>query len=132
MCVKYAARITVAAFNCVKYTARLTVVSLNCAHLCCFGAQACELFLMNRSAITKYNVRQLKVEGNTTLYVRRLCEVFFSALTNTCKEFLKAFPELYGCFSCEPIFFSTPLSCTGAVILDGTRSRNPLQTFRCY
>ncbi|XP_059153846.1 exocyst complex component 8-like [Physella acuta] len=63
------------------------------------SAQACELFLRNRSAIIKYNIRQLKFEGATTLYIRCLCGVFFSSLSDTSKEFIKAFPGHYGCFS---------------------------------
>jgi len=63
--------------------------------------QACELFLKNRSAIIKYNIRQLKFEGATSLYVRCLCNVFFTSLSETGREFHKAFPELQGCFSCK-------------------------------
>ncbi|KAK3737154.1 hypothetical protein RRG08_016459 [Elysia crispata] len=63
------------------------------------SAQACKLFLRNRSAIIKYNIRQLKFEGATTLYIRCLCGVFFSSLSDTSKEFIKAFPGHYGCFS---------------------------------
>ncbi|XP_029648593.1 exocyst complex component 8-like [Octopus sinensis] len=63
------------------------------------SAQACELFLNNRSAIIKYNIRQLKFEGSTTLYIKRLCTGFFSSLAETGKEFMKAFPQNYGCYS---------------------------------
>ena len=63
--------------------------------------QACDLFLKNRSAIIKYNIRQLKFEGATTLYIRRLCEVFFPCLSETGKEFTKAFQDHYGCMSGE-------------------------------
>lgn len=63
------------------------------------SAQACELFLRNRSAIIKYNIRQLKFEGATTLYIRCLCMVFFSSLSDTAKEFIKAFPGHFGCYS---------------------------------
>ncbi|KAI8795680.1 exocyst complex component 8 [Biomphalaria glabrata] len=63
------------------------------------SAQACELFLRNRSAIIKYNIRQLKFEGATTLYIRCLCGVFYSSLSDTAKEFIKAFPGHYGCYS---------------------------------
>lgn len=63
------------------------------------SAQACDLFLKNRSAIIKYNIRQLKFEGATSLYIRCLCGVFFSSLSETCREFHKAFPGHYGCFS---------------------------------
>ncbi|XP_041378442.1 exocyst complex component 8-like [Gigantopelta aegis] len=63
------------------------------------SAQACELFLKNRSAIIRYNIRQLKFEGATALYIRCLCGVFFTSLSETAQEFLKAFPEHYGCYS---------------------------------
>ncbi|KAL3861830.1 hypothetical protein ACJMK2_007844 [Sinanodonta woodiana] len=63
------------------------------------SAQACDLFLKNRSAIIKYNIRQLKFEGATTLYIRCLCDVFFNSLLETSREFLKAFPNHYGCYS---------------------------------
>lgn len=63
------------------------------------SAQACDLFLKNRSAIIKYNIRQLKFEGATPLYISCLCGVFFNSLSETGREFIKAFPEHYGCFS---------------------------------
>ena len=63
------------------------------------SAQACDLFLKNRGSIVRYNMRQLKIEGNTALYVKRLCEVFFTSLKETGVEFIKAFPEHFGCFS---------------------------------
>lgn len=63
------------------------------------SAQACDLFLKNRSAIIKYNIRQLKFEGATSLYIHCLCDVFFSSLAETGREFHKAFPQHYGCFS---------------------------------
>lgn len=63
------------------------------------SAQACDLFLKNRSAIIKYNIRQLKFEGATSLYIRCLCGVFFSSLSETGREFHKAFPQHRGCFS---------------------------------
>ena len=47
----------------------------------------------------KYNIRQLKIEGATTLYIRRLCEVFFGSITETGHEFTKAFPEHFACYS---------------------------------
>ena len=65
--------------------------------------QACDLFLRNRSAIIKYNIRQLKFEGATSLYIRRLCGVFFPSLMETGREFVKAFQDHYGCMSGIPI-----------------------------
>lgn len=63
------------------------------------SAQACDLFLKNRSAVIRYNIRQLKFEGATTLYIRCLCDVFFTSLCDTANEFLRAFPDHYGCYS---------------------------------
>ncbi|CAC5395709.1 EXOC8 [Mytilus coruscus] len=63
------------------------------------SAQACDLFLKNRSAIIKYNIKSVKFEGATTLYIRRLCDVFFPCLSETGKEFTKAFQDHYGCMS---------------------------------
>lgn len=73
--------------------------SCNCITFIYFIFQACDLFLKNRSAIIKYNIRQLKFEGATSLYIRRLCGVFFPSLMETGREFLKAFQEHYGCMS---------------------------------
>ncbi|XP_062614087.1 exocyst complex component 8-like [Saccostrea cucullata] len=73
------------------------------------SAQACELFLKNRSAIIKYNIRQLKFEGATTLYIRRLCGVFFPSLMETGREFLKAFQEHYGCMSAFVVWSQSEL-----------------------
>lgn len=63
------------------------------------SAQACDLFLKHRSAILKYSTKQLKIEGVTTLYIKRLCSVFFSHLMDTCKEFERAFPSHHCCHS---------------------------------
>ena len=65
----------------------------------CYCLQACELFLKNRSAICRYGLRQLKTESNTALYVNSMCKLFFNSLMDTGKEFMKAFPQHYGCFS---------------------------------
>jgi len=61
------------------------------------SAQACELFLKNRSTLSKYSLRQVKIEGNTALYVKKLCELFFNTMAETCQEFIKAFPDHFGC-----------------------------------
>lgn len=63
------------------------------------SVQACELFLKNRSAICRYSLRQLKTESNTVLYIHSMCQMFFSSLSDTGREFMKAFPQHYGCFS---------------------------------
>jgi len=61
--------------------------------------QACELFLSNRGAICRYELRQLKAESNASLYVTSMCRLFFTSLLDTATEFLKAFPQHLGCFS---------------------------------
>ncbi|XP_074654425.1 exocyst complex component 8-like [Tubulanus polymorphus] len=63
------------------------------------SARACRLFLLNREAIITYNLKQLKLEGAVTVFVRKLCEVFFSSLIDTGREFDKAFEGHYGCYS---------------------------------
>ncbi|KAL4221236.1 Exocyst complex component 8 [Mactra antiquata] len=73
------------------------------------SAQACELFLKNRSAIIIYNNRQLKFEGATSLYIRCLCGVFFTSLSETGREFHKAFPEHFGCFSAFIVWTKTEM-----------------------
>ena len=42
---------------------------------------------------------QLKIEGATTLYIKKLCEMYFNGLVETGREFMKAFPDNLGCFS---------------------------------
>nr|XP_022342555.1 exocyst complex component 8-like isoform X2 [Crassostrea virginica] len=73
------------------------------------SAQACDLFLRNRSAIIKYNIRQLKFEGATSLYIRRLCGVFFPSLMETGREFVKAFQDHYGCMSAFVVWSQSEL-----------------------
>ncbi|XP_064642359.1 exocyst complex component 8-like isoform X2 [Lineus longissimus] len=63
------------------------------------SAQACDLFLKNRAAIIKYNLTQVKLEGASSLYIKKFCDVFFSGMTDTVKEFQKAFPDHHGCYS---------------------------------
>ena len=67
--------------------------------MCLFLFKACTLFLNHRSAIIKHSLLQLKIEGATTLYIKKLCDVFFTGLMETGQEFTKAFPDNYGCFS---------------------------------
>ncbi|XP_077998351.1 exocyst complex component 8-like [Glandiceps talaboti] len=60
---------------------------------------ACNLFLKHRSAAIKLAIRRLKIEGITTVYINKLCSIFFTHLIETGKEFQKAFAENTGCFS---------------------------------
>jgi len=52
---------------------------------------ATELFLNQRSAILRYCLMQQKKEGSTLHYIERMSSVFFNNVTETCKEFQKAF-----------------------------------------
>ncbi|XP_064461321.1 exocyst complex component 8-like [Ornithodoros turicata] len=63
------------------------------------SSQACELFLKHRSAVLKYTMRQQKMEGATAPYVRRLCELFFSSMMDTGREFSQAFGNSNSCAS---------------------------------
>ena len=45
----------------------------------------------------QHSIRQLKIEGATTLYIKRLCAVFFPAVLDAGKEFFRAFPENNAC-----------------------------------
>ncbi|KAF2358031.1 Exocyst component Exo84 C-terminal [Trinorchestia longiramus] len=60
---------------------------------------ACELFLRYRSALLKSAMQRLLIEGETEVYVRHLCAVYFRNLTDTIEEFKKVFVT---CKSCLP------------------------------
>uniref|UniRef100_A0A2P2I0A0 Exocyst complex component 8-like n=1 Tax=Hirondellea gigas TaxID=1518452 RepID=A0A2P2I0A0_9CRUS len=60
---------------------------------------ACELFLKYRTALLKAGMHNLRLEGKTVVYVRRLCAVFFRNLSETTVEFNKVFAN---CKSCLP------------------------------
>ncbi|XP_071500482.1 exocyst complex component 8-like [Diadema antillarum] len=63
------------------------------------ATQACDLFLKNRSAAIKQSLRQLRIEGATSLYVTKLCHVFFNHIIETGKEFRFTFSQNQGCYS---------------------------------
>ncbi|XP_072035094.1 LOW QUALITY PROTEIN: exocyst complex component 8-like [Amphiura filiformis] len=63
------------------------------------ATQACDLFLKNRSAAIKQSLRQLRIEGATSIYITKLCSVFFNHIIETGKEFRTTFAENQGCFS---------------------------------
>ncbi|MEQ2158917.1 Exocyst complex component 8 [Goodea atripinnis] len=67
-----------------------------------FGGQstkACELFLNNRAAAVQTAIRQLRIEGATLLYIHKLCNIFFTSLLETAKEFEMDFAGNTGCYS---------------------------------
>ncbi|XP_019637716.1 PREDICTED: exocyst complex component 8-like isoform X1 [Branchiostoma belcheri] len=63
------------------------------------STQACDLFLRNRTMAIKRSLRQLKMEGSTTLYVNKLCYVFFTTMLEVGREFQKDFSSNNGCCS---------------------------------
>nr|CAD7420394.1 unnamed protein product [Timema poppensis] len=60
---------------------------------------ACELFLKLCSSILKAQLKRVKREGATVLYIRQLGGIFFSNLTDMAREFLRAFPSSPSCSS---------------------------------
>ena len=55
------------------------------------AAKACELFLENHSRVTDHELRQIKMEGATTIYITNVSTTFFASLQNAAKEFKEAF-----------------------------------------
>lgn len=52
---------------------------------------ATRLFLAQRTALLRFCQRQQKIDGATLPYIKRMATVFFNSLTETCKEFQRAF-----------------------------------------
>ncbi|XP_036405824.1 exocyst complex component 8 [Megalops cyprinoides] len=63
------------------------------------STKACELFLNNRKAAVQTAIRQLRIEGATLLYIHKLCNIFFTSLLETAKEFEMDFAGNTGCYS---------------------------------
>ncbi|KPP73724.1 exocyst complex component 8-like [Scleropages formosus] len=63
------------------------------------STKACELFLKNRAAAVQTAIRQLRIEGATLLYIHKLCNIFFTSLLETAKEFEMDFAGNNGCYS---------------------------------
>ncbi|XP_078504867.1 exocyst complex component 8 [Lissotriton helveticus] len=63
------------------------------------STKACELFLKNRATAVHTAIRQLRIEGATLLYIHKLCNVFFTGLLETAKEFEMDFAGNSGCYS---------------------------------
>lgn len=63
------------------------------------STKACELFLKNRAAAVQTAIRQLRIEGATLLYIHKLCNIFFTSLLETAKEFEMDFAGYTGCYS---------------------------------
>ena len=52
---------------------------------------ATKLFLTQRTALLKFCLKQQKIDGATLQYIKRLSSVFFNNVTETCREFQRAF-----------------------------------------
>ena len=63
------------------------------------AAKACELFLMNHSRILDHELRQIKMEGATCIYVDNVSSAFFHTLSNAAQEFQTAFGDNVGGYS---------------------------------
>lgn len=63
------------------------------------STKACELFLKNRAAAVQTAIRQLRIEGATLLYIQKLCNIFFTSLLETAREFETDFAGNTGCYS---------------------------------
>ncbi|KAI8320198.1 hypothetical protein GQ54DRAFT_263998, partial [Martensiomyces pterosporus] len=55
--------------------------------------EAKEAFLASRSSTIKNRTRQLKLEGNTRLYIRELAVVYFRLIRNTCEWYSEFFKD---------------------------------------
>ena len=63
------------------------------------ASKACDLFLQNHSHIVEHELKQIKLEGATTIYISNISSTFFVCLQNAAKEFELAFGENCGSYS---------------------------------
>lgn len=63
------------------------------------STKACKLFLKNRAVAVQTAIRQLRIEGATLLYIHKLCNIFFTSVMETAKEFEMNFAGNTGCYS---------------------------------
>uniref|UniRef100_A0A3Q3NFG5 Exocyst complex component 8 n=1 Tax=Labrus bergylta TaxID=56723 RepID=A0A3Q3NFG5_9LABR len=73
------------------------------------STKACELFLKNRAAAVQTAIRQLRIEGATLLYIHKLCNIFFTSLLETAKEFEMDFAGNTGCYSAFVVWSRTAM-----------------------
>ncbi|XP_073246335.1 exocyst complex component 8-like [Porites lutea] len=73
------------------------------------AAEACQLFLRNRSEAIKHSLRQLKIEGATSLYISKLSAAFFSSIIETGKEFDQVFSANRGFSSAFVVWANSEL-----------------------
>lgn len=74
------------------------------------STQACDLFLKLCSSILKAQLKHVKREGATVLYVRQLGGIFFTNLADMAREFLRAFPNSPSCASAFVVWASSELT----------------------
>jgi hypothetical protein len=63
------------------------------------ATKACELFLANHSRINEHELKQIKLEGATTIYITNVSSTFFNSLSNAAREFSEAFKNNTSSFS---------------------------------
>lgn len=63
------------------------------------SSKACELFLANHSRINEHELKQIKLEGATTIYITNVSGAFFASLVNAASEFKEAFKNNQSSFS---------------------------------
>ncbi|XP_056873631.1 LOW QUALITY PROTEIN: exocyst complex component 8-like [Takifugu flavidus] len=63
------------------------------------STKACELFLKNRAAAVHTAIRQLRIEGPRCYLLHKLCNIFFTSVMETAKEFEMNFAGNTGCYS---------------------------------
>ena len=63
------------------------------------ASKACELFLANHSRINDHELRHIKLEGATTIYIGNVSSAFFTSLLNAASEFSEAFKNNQSSFS---------------------------------
>ncbi|KAG2468766.1 exocyst complex component 8 [Polypterus senegalus] len=73
------------------------------------STKACELFLKNQAAAVQTAIRQLRIEGATLLYIHKLCNIFFTSLLETAKEFEMDFAGNTGCYSAFVVWSRTAM-----------------------
>ncbi|KAJ1739367.1 exocyst complex component exo84 [Coemansia sp. RSA 1086] len=67
--------------------------SVGLLHRLGWDKEAKDAFLKSRSATIKNRTRQLKLEGNTQLYIRELAIVYFRLIRNTCEWYSELFAD---------------------------------------
>lgn len=70
---------------------------------------ACDLYLKNRSAVMKEQVRELRLAEDPLSYLKRLTSIAFGNLADVAREFTKLFSGNVGCYSVLMVWSSGEL-----------------------